>query len=296
MINSIAEYLHLLRHELTGCDPATVIDALSDSEDHLNTAVASTKAANPQFSEAEALADVVARYGTPGEIAAAYRDTETRTRPALAAPARYVDRSAGSRFVGVVYDPRAWGALLYMVISMITGMIYFTWVIAGLYLSIGLLILVIGVPVAYFFLLSFRGIALVEGRIIEGLLGVRMPRRPIFSAHNLKWLDRVKAVVKDGRTWLTVLYMVMMMPLGIIYFCIAIVLFALSLDFVAAPIKQYVFDLPLLDLGPYSVYIGENYMPVVMFLGACLFVVMMHVVRGLGGLHAKLARAMLVGK
>jgi len=71
-----------------------------------------------------------------------------------------------------------------------------------------------------------------------------------------------------------------MMPLGIIYFSIAIILFALSLDFVAAPIKQYVFDLPLLDLGRYSVYVGENFMPLVMFLGACLFVVMMHVVRG----------------
>jgi hypothetical protein len=183
-----------------------------------------------------------------------------------------------------------------MVISMLTGIIYFTWVMAGLYLSIGLLILVIGVPIAYFFLLSFRGIALVEGRIIEGLLGVRMPRRPIISNPNSKWLDRVKTLFKDGRTWLTVLDMFMMMPLGIIYFTIAIVLFALSVDFIAAPIKQYVFGLPLLDLGPYSVYVGENFMPVVMFLGACIFVVMMHVVRGLGGLHAKLARAMLVGK
>jgi hypothetical protein len=253
-------------------------------------------AANPGLSEADALADVVARYGTPAEIAAAYRDTESRTRPALARPARYVERSAASRFVSVVYDPRAWGALLYMVISMLTGIIYFTWVMAGLYLSIGLLILVIGVPIAYFFLLSFRGIALVEGRIIEGLLGVRMPRRPIISNPNSKWLDRVKTLFKDGRTWLTVLYMFMMMPLGIIYFTIAIVLFALSVDFIAAPIKQYVFGLPLLDLGPYSVYVGENFMPVVMFLGACIFVVMMHVVRGLGGLHAKLARAMLVGK
>ena len=48
MINSIAEYLHQLRHELAGCDPATVLDALSDTEDHLNTAVAGAIAANPR--------------------------------------------------------------------------------------------------------------------------------------------------------------------------------------------------------------------------------------------------------
>ena len=296
MSKSIAEYLHELRHELTGCDPATVIDALSDTEDHLNTALASAITANPQLLEAEALVEVIARYGTPAEIASAYRDTESRTRPTLAAPARYVERSSASRFVGVVYDPRAWGALLYMVISMITGIVYFTWVTTGLYLSIGLLVLIIGIPVGYLFLLSFRGIALVEGRIIEGLLGVRMPRRPIFAKGNLKWTDQAKALVKDGRTWMTVLYMLLMMPLGFIYFSIAILLFALSLDFVAAPIKQYVFDLPLLDLGRYSIYVADNFMPLVVLVGALLFIVMMHVVRGLGGLHAKLARAMLVGK
>jgi hypothetical protein len=296
MINSIVEYLHVLRHELAGCDLATIVDALSDTEDHLNTAVAGEMADNPQLSEADALDGVIVRYGTPTEIAAAYRDTESRTRPALAVPESYFKRSLASRFFGVIYDPRAWGALLYMIISMLIGIAYFTWVIAGLYLSVGLIILVIGLPVAYLFLLSFRSIALVEGRIIEGLLGVRMPRRQIFSDRNVKWLQRLKALATDKRTWLTVLYMVLMMPLGILYFTITIMFFALSLDFVAAPIKQYFFDLPLLDLGQYSIYVGDNLMPLAMLLGALLFVVMMHMVRGLGRLHAKLARAMLVGK
>ncbi|MCX6833621.1 MAG: sensor domain-containing protein, partial [candidate division Zixibacteria bacterium] len=241
MINSIAEYLHELRHELAGSDPATILDALSDTEDHLNTAVAGAMAENRQLSDADALAGVITRYGTPTEIAAAYRDTESRTRPALAVPERYYERSAGSRFFGIVYDPRAWGALLYMVISMVTGIVYFTWVTTGLYLSIGLLVLIIGLPVAYLFLMSFRGIALVEGRIIEGLLGVRMPRRSLFSQRDLRWWQQLKVLVRDKRTWATVTYMVIQMPLGIIYFTVTIVLLVLSVVLVASPILRYVF-------------------------------------------------------
>jgi len=292
----IVDYLERLRTELAGCDPAVVRDALADAEEHLTTALANAREKNPALAAGDALTGITASYGSPSEVAAAYKESELRTRPTLAIPQRYYERSLASRFVSVVYDPRAWGSVLYLLISMITGIIYFTWVLVGLYLSLGLIILVIGLPIAYLFLLSFRGIALVEGRIIEGLLGVRMPRREIFSDHSLKWFQRLKALVRDGRTWLTVLYMLLMMPLGIIYFDVIIVLFALSLDFVAAPIKQYVFDLPLLDLGRYSVYAPDNLMPVVMFLGVPVFLVMMHAARGLGRLHAKLARAMLVGK
>ena len=295
MTTSIAEYLRELRHELAGTDPATIVDALTDAEDHLTTALAGALSEQPQLSEAEALAGIIARYGTPAEIAAAYRDVEVRTRPALAVPERHDERSVSSRFFGIVYDPRAWGALLYMFISMITGMVYFTWVSTGIYLSIGLLILIIGLPIAYLFLMSFRGIALVEGRIIEGLLGVRMPRRALFSQPDLKWWTQLKLLALDGRTWTTVVYMVIQLPLGIIYFTITIVLLTLSATLVASAILRYAFDLPFLTLEHYRIYLPDNLMPVAVFLGVALFIVLMHAARAVGGLHARLARTLLVG-
>ena len=67
-----------------------------------------------------------------------------------------------------------------MLVSLVTGIMYFTWAVTGLSLSVGLLVLIISLPFIGLFFLSVRGIALVEGRIVEALLGVRMPRRPIF--------------------------------------------------------------------------------------------------------------------
>jgi len=71
-----------------------------------------------------------------------------------------------SRFFGVFADPRAWGALLYLFLSLGIGIVYFTWVVLGVSLSLGLLVLIIGIPFAGLFLLSIRGIAFIEGRLV----------------------------------------------------------------------------------------------------------------------------------
>jgi uncharacterized membrane protein len=295
MSRTVAEYLQDLRHLLVDSDPATVIDALSDAEEHLNAALARSKAENPGLTDEQALAQIIERYGAPAEVAEAYRETESRTSPALAAPSGYYQRSPASRFFGIVYNPRAWGALLYSVISMLTGIVYFTWVTAGLYLSVGLLILIVGLPIAYLFLLSFRGIALVEGRIVEGLLGVRMPRRPIFTDPNLKWWQQLKALIASPRTWLTILYMVLQMPLGILYFTLVVVGIAFALDCIALPITQGIFDHPFIMTGDFTYYVGANLIPLVVLLGFVIFLGVMHMARGLGLLHARLARVLLVG-
>ena len=41
MINSIEEYLRQLKKEMSGCDRATIQDALSDSEEYLRNALES---------------------------------------------------------------------------------------------------------------------------------------------------------------------------------------------------------------------------------------------------------------
>ena len=121
-------------------------------------------------------------------------------------------------------DPRTWGALLFLLFSLITGIFYFTWAITGISLSVGLLVLVIGIPFAGIFILSIRGLALLEGRLVEALLGVRMPHRPIFSNKNPGLWNRFKALISDKYTWFTLAYMILHLPLGVIYFSVFITL------------------------------------------------------------------------
>jgi hypothetical protein len=186
-----------------------------------------------------------------------------------------------------------------MILSLVTGIIYFTWVTAGFSTSVGLLVLIIGLPVTGLFLLSIKGIALVEGRIIEALLGIQMPRRPIFLDKELNLWEKFKVLVSDSRTWLAMLYMVLQLPLGIIYFTLFITLISVSLSFIATPILRWIFGPVAYISGDglitsFLLAAGDYLIPILMITGILLFFATMHLAKWLGKLHGNMAKAMLV--
>src|SRR5271156_4594937 len=150
---SIDQYLQQLREQLAGEDPALIQDALYDAEEYLRAEIT----AHPGKSEADVLEIIASTYGAPEEVAAAYRDTEVKVKAAMKAPLPQVHPSAAGRFFGVFLDPRAYTSLFFMILSLATGVIYFTFVVTGLSLSAGFAVLVVGVP----FFLLFIGVARV---------------------------------------------------------------------------------------------------------------------------------------
>ena len=174
---TIPDYLEQLRRSLAGADPALVQDALYDAEEYLRSELAE----NPGKSEAEVIAAVAGSYGAPDEVADIYRDTEVKVQSALRTPpARPAasQRSWFARFFGVIAEPRTYASLFYMLLALATGIFYFTWVVTGVSLSGGLAVLIIGIPFVILYFGSVRVLSLVEGRIVETMLGERMPRRP----------------------------------------------------------------------------------------------------------------------
>jgi uncharacterized membrane protein len=300
MPRTIAEYLEQLRAALRGADPALIQDALYDAEEHLRAELAD----QPGRGEADMLAKVVGSYGAPEEVADIYRDQEIKIQRALRPPRPAKQSSWVGQFFGVAADPHTYGALFYMVLSLATGIFYFTWAVTGLSLSVGLLVLIIGIPFALLFLGSVRVLALVEGRIVETMLGVRMPRRPAFSTRGMSFWQRIGAVLSDPRTWGTVGYMLLMLPLGIVYFTIAITMLATSLALALAPIGKAVLN----SLGvPYSNCDGPsqlcgfvswwNSWPGTIcasLIGIVMLFATLHIVRALGYLHGQIAKHLLV--
>jgi tryptophan-rich sensory protein len=282
-------------------------DALSDAEEYLRNAYAEMLGSRPGIPESEALASIVKEYGAPDEVAAAYRQIESRTRPTLAAPEHAESGTAPAppqaavkdtrpvlaRFFGVFAEPRAWGALFYLLFTLVTGIFYFTWVVTGLSLSLGLLVLIIGLPLAALFLLSVKGIALVEGRLVEALLGVRMPRRQRFSGRTGLW-QRFKNLLADKHTWFSMVYMLLQMPLGIIYFTVFVTLVATSLGFIFWPIVAVAVGIPIMQVNSQAYYATGWLIPVSVIAGGLLLTATMHLARALGKAHGALAKAMLV--
>ncbi|HEU0153417.1 MAG TPA: sensor domain-containing protein [Arenimonas sp.] len=292
--NTIPEYLEALRYELRDADPALLQDALYDAEEYLRSELAE----NPGMDEARLLASIAGSYGAPAEVAAIYRDTEVQVAQALRTPPPAPRASLAGRFFGVMADSRAWTALFYMLLSLATGLVYFTVVVAGLSTSAGLAVLIIGIPVVILFVGIVRLLSLVEGRLVESMLGERMPRRPLYVGRGQPLMTRIGAMFTDPRTWSTMLYMVLMMPLGILYFTVAVTGLSTSVGMVAGAIAV-VLDLAglvhvdgNLQLGPFdNAWIGA---PVMAVLGVLVLFVTLHLARGIGRLHGGLAKHLLV--
>jgi uncharacterized membrane protein len=294
MVNNIDQYLDQLKAELAGCDRATVQDAVSDTEEYLRNALYEVQAKRPGLSEAEAWPRILEKYGMPEEVALAYKAHENRPLlPAL--PESQKKHSALSRFFGVAADWKVWSALIYFVLSLGTGIAYFTWVVTGISLSAGLLVLIIGIPFAGLFMLSVWGISLIEGRIVEALLGVRMPRRPAFSDKHLGLWARFKTLISDRYTYLSMLYMILQLPLGIVYFTVFVTLIAVSASLVALPLVQLVFHQPLFRSPAFDGYFVPGWLVfLAVIAGILLFFSTLHLTAWVGRLHAKWAKMMLV--
>jgi uncharacterized membrane protein len=302
MIQTIEEYLSKLKKELAGCDRATIQDALSDAEEYLRTAL-DREMVETDLSESEILPRIVEKYGSPEETAFAYREIENRLSPALAttkpqykdaSPVKKEHKGFVKSFFGVFIDPITWGSFFYLMISLATGIFYFTWVVTGLSLSAGLLVLIIGLPFLALFILTVRGIGLVEGRIVEALLGVRMPRRQPFSRRNISWWERFKVIITDKQTWFTIVYMILMLPLGTIYFSVFITLFAVSLYGIALPVLQLGYDIPVAYINGIRYFLNGWVLPFTVIGGILLGIITLHLVRITGRMHGVLAKAMLV--
>ena len=293
MIKSIEEYLDQLKAELRGGDTATIQDALSDAEEHLRAALSSLKQEQPEMSDEEALEQVVEQYGSPSETAAAYAEVERRTVPILDRQPQN-EKSGLARFFGVYTDAHAWGSLLYMLIAFVTGIIYFVWAVTGISLSVSFSIFIFGLPFAILFLLSVRGLALIEGRLVEALLGVRMPRRPLFFEKGLKLLERLKLLVTDKHIWFSILYMVIQFVLGTVYFVLIVITLSFSLSAIAIPFLQEILGQPAVHtFNGYYILPTWSY-PLFVLGGFMLWTTFMNIARWVGKLHGKMAKALLV--
>jgi uncharacterized membrane protein len=287
---TIPDYLTQLREALRGADPALIQDALYDAEEYLRSELAERKGED----EASVIASVAGSYGNPEEVADIYRDTETTVVTALRTPRPPPRASALGKFFGVVADPRTYTSMFYMLLSLATGIFYFTWVVTGMSLSLGLAVLIIGLPFLVLFFASVRLLSVVEGRIIEVMLGERMPRRPLYTERGQPLMTRIVAMFTDPRSWSTLAYMLLMLPIGIVYFTLAVSVLSVAISFIVAPFVWFFGGHLGMTIGIYTDADLNWLSPLLFPLGIVLLFVFMHVARGIGRLHGQLAKHLLV--
>ena len=102
-------------------------------------------------------------------------------------------------------------------------------------------------------------------------------------------------MLRDPRTWGTLLYLFLMLPLGIFYFMFAVIGIAVSVALFAGPIFVLLYHAGMIHIDGAVVQApNEALLPLISILGIVLLTVTMHLARGIGYLHGQLAKSLLV--
>lgn len=300
MATPLDAYLEALRRELAGADPALVQDALWEAKRRLDACLARLAWEAPELSPEAVWARTVAEVGEPAALAAQLVDRDRIVAAALRVPAEAAEAPetpwAWPSFLGVLAEPRAYTSLLYLLLTLLTGLFYGVWITVGLSVSLGLLVVVVGLPLLVLMLGSIRALGMAEGRMVEVLLGERMPRRPSLLPPGRTLMQRLGGLFSDPGTWTALLYLLLLFPLGLLYLVILMGSLATALALTLAPASAAAAR----ELEGIACWGGLEGMPPLwllvglMALGLVGLVASLHLVLALGRFHAWIAKGLLV--
>ena len=207
-----------------------------------------------------------------------------------------VPAAADAEVMGI---PRSFGAALrrlgadtlYLALGLPMGILTFTWVVTGWSLSLALMITLIGLPLAVVTVIVSRALATVERRRAALVLGSAVPeryRRPDRPGI----LAKLRALLGDAQTWKDLAWHLLLLPLGIAGFTIAVTTWGTTLGLLAMPAWYWSIPDPGVDLGLFTVdTLGEAVAATV--LGLVSLPLTVALVRGSAAATGALASALL---
>ncbi|MVP01271.1 sensor domain-containing protein [Paenibacillus lutrae] len=144
----------------------------------------------------------------------------------------------------VLFNPKTYATILYLLLSLPLGIIYFTVAITGLALSIGLTPLFIGIPLFFGVAKLLNGIVNFEQSMIRQILG--LPNPPVSYPSNQQseagqnWLKRMVRDFDGGLFIRNLLLVVLRFVTGIVFFVVMVTAISLGLGFIALPVVHII--------------------------------------------------------
>jgi signal transduction histidine kinase len=124
---------------------------------------------------------------------------------------------------------------VYLLLAMPMGILTFTVVVTGWSLALGLLITLIGIPIAMLTIYVSRWMAWVERRRAALVLGE--PIRGVYKPPATgRIIDRLKALFSDPSTWKDLAWHLLLLPVGIVDFVVVVTAWSVSLGLVTMPL------------------------------------------------------------
>jgi signal transduction histidine kinase len=180
---------------------------------------------------------------------------------------------------------------VYLVLALPMGILTFTVVVTGWAVSLGLAITLVGLPLAMATIYVSRWLAWVERRRAALVLGE--PIAGVYKAPTGGFLSRLKALFSDPSTWKDLAWHLLLLPVGIADFTIAVTAWSASFGLISMP--AWWWALPKSDpteLGLFQVD-SWGHAFLAMAIGIVLLPVAAALVRGTAAASGALSRIVL---
>jgi putative sensor protein len=140
-------------------------------------------------------------------------------------------------FATAPFRLRTYTNLVYLMLAMPLGLLYFLFLSVGLSLGIGLIIVWIGIPILGVVFAASWALAALERQLAIHALGADVPpMAPPPSGESRTLWQQVTAFFLNPVTWKGMAFLVLKFPLGIVSFVTVVTLIATSIALVLAPI------------------------------------------------------------
>ncbi|MBF9067982.1 sensor domain-containing protein [Streptacidiphilus fuscans] len=217
-------------------------------------------------------------------------------RRAMTGPAPY-----RPGFLRAPFSGQTWRETLHLVLDLPIGVVMFSLTAVLFFFGVGTAMTFIGLPVLAALMGMARGFGAMERARSGALLGQEVagpaplvPNRPGMMA----WMG---ALLKNGANWRAVLYGVLMLPMGILGFTLAVVLWSVGISAALYPAYHWVFPryvgwpgYKLWDYDNHSYYIHTvPEIAATCAVGIVLVLLTPQVLRGIAAVRRAMARGLL---
>lgn len=197
--------------------------------------------------------------------------------------------SALMRFLGVVRRPQTWLGLLFQLLAFPLGLFYFIFLITGLALGIGLVVIWVGIPILLIVTGAWWLFAALERLQAEHLLRAAVPPAPReWERVDGVWA-KLKAHFGSATTWKDLVYLLAKLPFGTASFILLVTLASLVGTLVAMPLFTLI-DQPVIN----GTWVPPLWLAILCVpLGLLLLVASLHLLNAWSWVCARWAEAML---
>ena len=199
--------------------------------------------------------------------------------------------SAIVRFFGVVRRPETWLGILFDWLAFPLGLFYFVFLVTGLSLGVGLVVVWVGIPILLVVAGAWWLFGSFERVQARHLLRADVPPAPReWEKADGIW-GKLKAHFGSATTWKDLVYLLAKLPFGIVSTTLLVTAVAMVFWFVAMPFFS-LFDVRIIN-GTWvpPLWFGLLCLP----LGILVFFVALHVLNGWNWVCARWAEVMFQG-